>query len=281
MPLSSAVHARKVHPVLDRHAGRWPPARVLLVLVLACLAPLPVAVATGLAQVPDDERTETLAGEAAARRRDGDGPALVGDVPLGGVVGPVDGVDAGDPLSEAAGSSTTTPRASSTTAPTVDLTPAAPPAEDPAPAPPTSAASPPADGGTTSSPSPPTVVIALSLAEDVVVRVNAARAEAGCEPLVVDARLVTVAQAHSEDMAAQDYFDHTSLDGTTFAERLLAAGYSGGGENIARGQRSAAEVHEAWMESPGHRRNILDCSFAAVGVGVETSTWTWTEDFGV
>src|SRR5690606_18846499 len=110
---------------------------------------------------------------------------------------------------------------------------------------------------------------------------NDARRRAGCGELVVDDRLVAAAQAHSDDMAAQGYFSHTSLDGRSFADRIRAAGYpSPGGENIARGQRSAAEVVAAWMDSPGHRANILNCSFRAIGVGLHEGTWTWTQVFG-
>jgi uncharacterized protein YkwD len=266
--------------VLDRRAGRWPSALALSVLVLACLAPLPVAIAAGLAGDLGEDRTETAGGEGA-RRSNGDGLILVGGVPLGGVTTPVDGAGADDPASgDAAGAPMTGPRASSTTNPTAEA-PSAPPAEDPAPTPPTTAAPPPDTPVPTAGP-PPTRVTAVSLAEQVVALANADRASlAGCDPLVIDQRLVTVAQAHSDDMAANDYFSHTSLDGTTFGQRLSAAGYSGGGENIAQGQQSPAEVHEAWMGSDGHRENILNCGFSTVGVGVETSTWTWTQDFGV
>jgi uncharacterized protein YkwD len=112
--------------------------------------------------------------------------------------------------------------------------------------------------------------------------VNAARAAAGCAaPVRIDARLAVAAQAHSDDMAARGYFSHTSLDGRTFGDRITAAGYpSPGGENIAKGQRSAQSVHDAWMGSDGHRRNIENCQFTAIGVGVNTGAWTWTEDFG-
>jgi uncharacterized protein YkwD len=264
--------------VLDRRAGRWPSALALTVLVLACLAPLPVAIAAGLAEDPGDDRTETAGGEGA-RRSNADGLVLVGEVPLGGVTTPVDGAGAGDPASgDAAGAPMTGPRASSTTNPTVEA-PSAPLAEGPAPTPPSSAAPPPTPVPTASP--LPTRVTSASLAEQVVALANADRADlAGCDPLVIDPRLVTVAQAHSEDMAANGYFSHTALDGTTFGQRLRAAGYSGGAENIAQGQQSAAEVHEAWMRSDDHRANILNCRLVTVGVGVETTTWTWTQDFG-
>ncbi|HKY66945.1 MAG TPA: CAP domain-containing protein, partial [Acidimicrobiales bacterium] len=89
------------------------------------------------------------------------------------------------------------------------------------------------------------------------------------------------AQAHSDDMAANDYFSHDSLDGRSFADRMRAAGYpSPGGENIAQGQQGPQAVHDAWMNSSGHRANILNCGFTTIGVGLHAGTWTWTQDFG-
>jgi uncharacterized protein YkwD len=115
----------------------------------------------------------------------------------------------------------------------------------------------------------------------VVEMVNAERAEAGCGPLAVDPRLVTAAQLHSQDMAANDYFSHTSQDGRTFADRIRAAGYPDpAAENIAQGQRSAEQVMQAWMNSSGHRANILDCGLTTIGVGLASDGWYWTQDFG-
>jgi hypothetical protein len=108
-----------------------------------------------------------------------------------------------------------------------------------------------------------------------------ARAAAGCGPLTTDARITRAAQGHSDDMAAQDFFDHDGLDGRGFADRIAAAGYpSPGAENIARGQRTPAAVVEAWLGSPGHRRNIEDCSLTTIGVGLATDGYYWTQDFG-
>ncbi|GAA2543986.1 CAP domain-containing protein [Pseudonocardia hydrocarbonoxydans] len=118
-------------------------------------------------------------------------------------------------------------------------------------------------------------------ATQVVELTNAERADAGCEPLATDARLAAAAQGHAEDMAAQGYFDHVSRDGRRFDDRISAEGHPApGGENIARGQRSAAEVVEAWMNSPGHRRNILDCDFATIGVGHTPDGDHWVQNFG-
>ena len=86
-------------------------------------------------------------------------------------------------------------------------------------------------------------------------------------------------------MAAKDYFSHTSKDGRTFADRIRAAGYAGGtiGENIAAGQATASAVMRSWMGSSGHRANILNCSFTALGVGHGRGGsygHYWTQDFG-
>lgn len=99
--------------------------------------------------------------------------------------------------------------------------------------------------------------------------INAERAMAGCAPLVLNAQLSTAAQGHSEDMAARDYFSHTSLDGTSPAERVTRAGYNWSmmGENIAAGQITVAEVMNSWMKSEGHRANILNCGYSEVGIG--------------
>jgi uncharacterized protein YkwD len=110
---------------------------------------------------------------------------------------------------------------------------------------------------------------------------NAERADAGCDPLDADPRLAAAAQGHAGDMSRNGYFDHVSRDGRRFDDRISAQGYpSPGGENIAQGQTSAAEVVEGWMNSPGHRRNILDCDFTAIGVGFDDDGDYWVQNFG-
>ncbi|MFF3750805.1 CAP domain-containing protein [Streptomyces sp. NPDC002018] len=113
--------------------------------------------------------------------------------------------------------------------------------------------------------------------------VNQERADAGCGPVRADAGLDALAQDFSEDMAARGFFDHTDPDGNTPWERADAAGVEGlGGENIARGQATAQAVMDSWMNSEGHRANILNCDYTRLGVGVHTGSggpW-WTQDFG-
>ncbi|MGW3032024.1 sigma-70 family RNA polymerase sigma factor [Streptomyces sp. NPDC001178] len=118
----------------------------------------------------------------------------------------------------------------------------------------------------------------------VVALVNKERAAGGCGALTEDPQLEKAAQGHSDDMAARDFFDHTNPDGLDPGTRITAAGYkwSTYGENIAQGQQTPEAVMESWMNSPGHRANILNCSFKDIGVGVHDGSggpW-WTQDFG-
>ncbi|MEV7967763.1 CAP domain-containing protein [Sphaerisporangium sp. NPDC088356] len=112
---------------------------------------------------------------------------------------------------------------------------------------------------------------------------NRERMRNGCDPLRVDPRLARSARAHSRDMAARNYFSHTSPGGLTPWNRMARAGYSNSAaENIARGYQSADEAVRGWMSNSGHRRNILNCKITTVGIGVaygSGDTW-WTQDFG-
>jgi uncharacterized protein YkwD len=127
----------------------------------------------------------------------------------------------------------------------------------------------------------PTTTPAPTQQDEVFTLVNHARAQAGCAALKDDPRLTQAAQAHSDDMSAKHYFDHTTPSGVTFDAREKAAGYpTPGGENIAQGQTSAQQVMTDWMDSAGHRANILNCDFTAIGIGLDTNGWYWTQDFG-
>ncbi|AJF67974.1 sigma-70 family RNA polymerase sigma factor [Streptomyces vietnamensis] len=122
-----------------------------------------------------------------------------------------------------------------------------------------------------------------SAAQQVIGLVNEERAKAGCGPLTEQPLLTKAAQGHSDDMAARDFFDHTNPDGDGPGERITAAGYawSSYGENIAKGQTTPAQVMDAWMNSPGHRANILNCGFKEIGIGLHTSGGPyWTQAFG-
>ncbi|WBP90661.1 CAP domain-containing protein [Kitasatospora cathayae] len=122
-----------------------------------------------------------------------------------------------------------------------------------------------------------------SYAQQVVDLVNVERAKAGCGPVSAEPRLASAAQSHSDDMADRNYFDHASPEGYHADHRIEATGYrwNSWGENIARGQKDPAAVMDAWMNSPGHRANILNCDFKQLGVGVRTGAngpW-WTQVF--
>lgn len=113
--------------------------------------------------------------------------------------------------------------------------------------------------------------------------VTSERAEAGCGSLERDSRLDTAARLHAEDMAVNDYFDHTSQDGRSPTDRAAEQGYEGGvGENIAAGYPDAASVMEGWMDSEGHRANILNCDYSVIGIGVadRDGTLYWVQNFG-
>jgi subtilisin family serine protease len=154
----------------------------------------------------------------------------------------------------------------------------------PAPAPSTSTGAPvPGPEPTTTAPAGTS---GLSADEAAVLQlVNTERASAGCTALTADGTLTSVARAHSVDMATRDFFSHTNPDGLDPFERMRAAGYAGRtmGENIAAGYATAAAVMDAWMNSSGHRANILNCAFKDIGIGKATGgsygTY-WTQDFG-
>lgn len=119
--------------------------------------------------------------------------------------------------------------------------------------------------------------------------VNAARKKAGLRPLAASPLLDKAAQRHAEDMLARGYFAHKSPSGTTVRERATAAGYAWRtiGENIAFGQTSVDEVMETWLNSPGHRKNILTPGFAELGVGLAMGPGPdgryqvyWVQSFG-
>jgi uncharacterized protein YkwD len=139
----------------------------------------------------------------------------------------------------------------------------------------------------TSSGGVPTVQLspdeATSYEEQVVALTNDQRAAHGCPTLRDDPRLRAAAIGHSVDMRARDYFAHSTPDGVTPWARIEARGYPDpSAENIAMGQATAQEVVDAWMNSPGHRANILNCASHAIGVGVQFGPggpW-WTQDFG-
>ena len=115
--------------------------------------------------------------------------------------------------------------------------------------------------------------------------INAQRTLAGLSELGLDHRLNIAADQHSTDMAVNGCFQHDSCDGTNTFDRILThyPASSAMGEIIAAGFKDAASVVDAWMNSPGHRAQILGASFQGMGVGLvrggSFGTY-WTVDFG-
>ncbi|MGE7673684.1 SafA/ExsA family spore coat assembly protein [Lysinibacillus sp. NPDC094403] len=117
--------------------------------------------------------------------------------------------------------------------------------------------------------------------QEVVKLVNEERAKAGLPALKEDWELSRVAKYKSQDMHDKKYFDHTSPTyGTPFTMmKNFGISYKSAGENIAMGQRSAEEVVKAWMNSEGHRANILNKNYTYIGVGYVKDGNYWTQMF--
>jgi uncharacterized YkwD family protein len=111
--------------------------------------------------------------------------------------------------------------------------------------------------------------------EQVVQLVNQQRAKAGLRPLTHRADVKNVAQKKAEDMINSNYFSHTSPNYGSPFDMLKAFGisYSYAGENIAKGQKTPQEVMNAWMNSSGHRANILKPEYDVIGVGFYHGAW--------
>lgn len=173
------------------------------------------------------------------------------------------------------------PPVESVAAPTLAAESPAPPAAPPPTKPSAKASETPEPRPTTTPGKASTSAADSSVAGQMLALVNQQRASAGCGALTLDSRLTAAAQAHSDDMSARGYFSHTTPEGVTFDQRIKNAGYPRpGGENIAMGSATVAQTMTLWMNSDGHRRNILNCSFTALGVGLATSGWYWTQTFG-
>ena len=116
---------------------------------------------------------------------------------------------------------------------------------------------------------PAAAVAPAELMSEVVTMTNQQRHANGCGLLAVDSELTVASVRQSLYMARTGLFSHVWRDGTTFVARSHQAGYAEpSGENIAWGYRTAAEVMAAWMASPGHRENILNCAAHSIGTGV-------------
>ena len=167
-----------------------------------------------------------------------------------------------------------------TTAAKRKKTPKTIPAPAPAEAPPTTEAT------VTEAPAPAADVrVDTSVAGRVIALTNAQRAAAGLGPVSASGALTAAAAAHSKDQAAQNHMTHTGSNGSTLGQRFSAAGFAWrtAGENVAAGYGSADSVMNGWMNSPGHKANILNAAFTSIGVAVAYSadgTAYWTMDLG-
>lgn len=128
----------------------------------------------------------------------------------------------------------------------------------------------------------PQVNSTVSSFESEVIRlVNEQRAQNGLKPLTASWELSRVARYKSQDMADNRYFSHTSPTYGTPFQMIKAFGISfrSAGENIAYGQRTPQAVVNAWMNSSGHRANILSSSYTQIGVGYVANGNYWTQMF--
>ncbi|GHJ50058.1 hypothetical protein Cs7R123_74000 [Catellatospora sp. TT07R-123] len=143
----------------------------------------------------------------------------------------------------------------------------------------------PPSAGPSASPSvKPTPRAPQTLEEQILALVNAERKKAGCGAVHADSRLAKAARLHSEDMAKRAYFSHDTPEGVSPWDRAKAQGYTTpSAENIAAGNATAKATMQQWMNSKGHRENILNCSSKAMGVGRATGgpyRYYWTQMFG-
>lgn len=281
-------HSRHAQPAAPQpgpsgHRGRrrHHPIRTGLVASSAAMAVGAVAASSGLlSQVSGD--LDRITGDGPTTMADGAGPGTTGsDVPspLGGTTAPAPSATTATANTPTAKSPSARPSATRTRTVTHKAATPTPTRTTAAPTTPVTRIAP---HTTTPSPSKATDAVTAARAQ-ILTLVNQQRATASCKPLTASSSLNTLAQNFSDDMAARGFFDHTDPDGNDPWDRAAKLGISNlGGENIAMGQADAQAVMDAWMNSPGHRANILNCQYTTLGVGVHFGSggpW-WTQDFG-
>ena len=159
----------------------------------------------------------------------------------------------------------------------------------------TLAAAPPASSACSGAGDSPEHATKRALVRATLCVLNARRARHELRPLRLNRKLGSAARRHSRAMVREHFFSHTSPEGSTFVDRIRASGYLSGarswsvGENIAWGSGSRStprSIARSWMNSPGHRANILSRSFRHIGIGIAsgspvgTGGGTYTTDFG-
>ncbi|WJK40023.1 CAP domain-containing protein [Solwaraspora sp. WMMA2056] len=251
------------------------------VALAALVAVLLVAIGGGAALLrsgfSDGSGTGTDQGGVAAS-----GGTSVTDPPLD-TTGATAEPQIGDPQARAELGPAPTPSAQPSSA-------APPPPPDPDPVRTTEPAAPaptrttPAAPARTSAAPPSSATGGGNLEQQVLTIVNQERGANGCGPVTINTRLSEASRLHSEDQAATDNMSHEGSDGSSPWERAERAGYDNAiGENVAAGYPTAAAVMDGWMNSAGHRANILNCDAVAMGVGTARSadgTLYWTQMFG-
>jgi uncharacterized protein YkwD len=244
-------------------------------VVTALVLAVPVVTTAG---VGTSSGVFTSFASSAASRESAESPVVMG----------VDGDPTTSESTAASRASRPTSSASPTPTPTpapttTEAAPAPAPVETPAPAPAPVEETPVVqEAAPAPAPAPAAASADPSVEGQVLALVNQERAAAGCGALVANPGLASVARAHSADMRDRGYFDHVNLEGLDPFDRAAAAGLDARAENIAYGQPDPAAVMDAWMNSSGHRANILNCSLTSLGVGVAQGSggpW-WTQLFG-
>lgn len=129
-------------------------------------------------------------------------------------------------------------------------------------------------------PAPPPAAVSV---EGCMAQVNNERSARGIAPVGYDARLATAAQKHSAYQASINTMTHAGPGNNTGGQRITAEGFAWRtwGENVAYGYKDCAAVMKGWMNSSGHRKNILNSAFTRIGVGVARAangTLYWTMD---
>lgn len=125
--------------------------------------------------------------------------------------------------------------------------------------------------------SPPALVAGVQVAgvqDGALALTNERRIAAGLDPLVVDARLTGAAQSHANDMATRQVMTHSGSDNSNAGQRIAVQGYgaTAWAENVASGQTTASDAVNAWMNSSGHRANILNQRYVNIGVAAATDS---------
>ncbi|MDO3682551.1 CAP domain-containing protein [Micromonospora sp. C28ISP2-4] len=259
-------------PADDRRRPKRRLSRPLVIGGAAAAATLVVSLGVGAVLLPGDDQ--------GTKRTSADAPvAAAPQAPEGSEEAPADALTpesaspSAVPTTAAPSPKKATPKPSRSTAPSRQ--------QERSSAPGGGSSSGASSGGSTSTKATATTGLSAEL-QKVVTIVNQERAKAGCKALTVNAKLNLAAQRHSQDQADHQKMDHTGSDGSQPWDRVKAAGYSYRmvGENVAWNYQTPAAVMEGWMNSEGHRKNILNCSYTQIGVGVARSNGPyWTQVF--